>query len=135
LLQPQIAFNYAAYVHGASFVLRRDFDDVRSYVRFGEYPYWGAAVKPFQQPILYDDLPQLRQTNGHLIALNWNLGLKGLLVLVSLFNTITYHVVLCSKYSGLWSYDIQRGHHFDIESRTVTQLRSTVLVQPFAARA
>ncbi|HUJ33383.1 MAG TPA: HNH endonuclease [Candidatus Acidoferrum sp.] len=127
----KIAFNYLAYVHGSSFALQPDFDEVRNYVRYAALPAWGAVVRPSQGPILYDDLPQLRQTNGHLITLNWNMGLRGLLVQVSLFNTTTYHVVLCPAYSGLWRYDIQRGHHFDIESRAVAPLTSTVLIRPF----
>jgi hypothetical protein len=129
----KIAFNYVAWVHRADFVLRSDFDGLRDYIRYGKQPWWAPAVRPFKVPILADDLPQFRQTNGHLITFNWNYTQMGLVAQVSLFNTITYHVLFCLKYSGIWYEDIRRGHHFDIESRTVTPLTSTSLV-PLLAR-
>lgn len=126
----KIAFNYVAYAQGASFVLRSDFDDLRNYIRYGTHPTWAPVVKPFKKPILADDLPHFRQTNGHLITFNWNYRQKGLVAQVSLFNTITYHVLFCPDFSGLWHDDMRRGHHFDIESRTVSPLTSTPFV-PF----
>jgi hypothetical protein len=129
----KIAFNYVAFVHGASFVLRSDFDDLRDFIRYGNEPARAPFVKPFKKPILADDLPQLRQTNGHLITFNWNYRQKGLVAQVSLFNTMTYHVLFCSDFSGIWHDDMRRGHHFDIESRTVSPLTSTSFV-PFVLK-
>jgi hypothetical protein len=40
---------------------------------------------------------------------------------VSLFNNLTYKVVLCRGYSGIWS-DIAFGHLFEIKSRVVSPL-------------
>jgi hypothetical protein len=130
----KIAFNYVAYVHGAAFALRSDFDDLRNYIRYGTAPAWAPVVKPFKNPILANDLPQMRQTNGHLITFNWNIEQMGLLAQVSLFNSVTYHVLFCPKYSGIWSEDMRTGHHFDIESRTVSPLTSISLF-PFALKA
>jgi hypothetical protein len=130
----KIAFNYVAWVHGANFVLRSDFDDLRNYIRYGKPPWWAPAVRPFKAPILADDLPHFRQTNGHLITFNWNYKQMGLVAQVSLFNTITYHVLFCLSYSGIWHDNMRRGHHFDIEERTVTPLTSTSFV-PFVLRS
>lgn len=124
----KIAFNYVAWVHGAAFALRSDFDDVRNYIRYGTRPWWTPVVRPFKTPILTDDLPHFRQTNGHLVTVNWNYKQTGLVGQVSLFNTVTYHVLLCFSYSGIWREDIRSGHQFDIESRTVSPLSSTSLV-------
>lgn len=119
----KIALNYAAFTQRASFALREDFDDFRNYVRFGQEPSWKPAIVPSSRPILYDDSRDWKQTNGHLITLGWARDNRGILVQLSLFNNITYHISLCPRWSGLW-YDLSAGHHFDIESRTVSELRS-----------
>lgn len=126
----KIAFNYVAHQHGAEFVLWPDFDDVRNYIRYGTEPSWAPVVIPVRKPILFDDSPRSRQTNGHLITVDWNAARTGLLAQVSLFNTITYRVVLCPYYSGIWHDGLRTGHHFDIEDRTVTPLNSASLGFP-----
>jgi hypothetical protein len=129
----KIAFNYAAHQHGADFVLRPDFDDLRKYIRYGEIPWWAAwipVVKPSSKPILFDDLPHLRQTNGHLITFDWNSRGKGFLVKVSLFNTVTYHVAICPDYSGLWRDGFRTGHHFNIQDKSIEPLFASSLVRP-----
>jgi len=127
----KIAFGYVAYVHGTDFVLLSDFDDIRNYIRYGTAPRWAErmpVVTPVRKPILFDDMPQLRQTNGHLITFDWSPGQMGFEAQVSLFNTITYRVRLCPNYHGLWHPDMRRGHHFDIEDRTVQSLFSSALL-------
>jgi HNH endonuclease len=134
----KIAFNYAAYVHGPGFVLRSDFDDARNYIRYGTHPRWTPVVRPFKAPILTDDLPHFRQTNGHLITFDWNYKQTGLVAQISLFNAITYRVLLCPRYSGLWRGNVRRGHHFDIESRVISPLTcisfGPILIQPMGAK-
>ena len=119
----KIALNYVANVRGASFALRADFNEFRRYVRYGEEPSWKAVVFPSIRPILLDDSPRWRQTNGHLITFGWSKNNRGILVQLSLFNSITYHVSLCPHFSGLW-HPLSAGHHFDIESRTFSKLGS-----------
>lgn len=129
----KIAFNYVAHQHGSGFVLRSDFDGIRKYIRYGTAPGWAErmpVVLPSRKPILFDDLPQLRQTNGHLITFDWNTGQTGFIAQVSLFNTVTYRVAICPVYSGIWSSGFTRGHHFDIEARTIVPLFSSSLVKP-----
>lgn len=120
----KIALNYVASVQGASFALRGDFDEFRRYIRYSEKPSWKPAIRPSSRPILFDDSPSWRQTTGHLITLGWSRNNRGLLVQVSLFNSITYHALLCPDLSGLW-HPLSSGHHFDIESRTISKLGST----------
>jgi hypothetical protein len=127
----KIAFGYVAHEHGTDFVLQPDFDDIRNYIRYGTAPRWSEkmrVVTPVRQPILYDDLPQMRQTNGHLVTFDWSLGQMGFESQVSLFNTVTYRVRICPNYNGLWHPDMRRGHHFDVEARTVQPLFSSALL-------
>ncbi|MGB2678510.1 MAG: HNH endonuclease [Candidatus Acidiferrum sp.] len=127
----KIAFNYVAHQHGSTFVLRSDFDEIRDYIRYGTSPRWAArmpVVVPFPEPILFDDTRQLRQTNGHLITFDWHVGQMGFMAQVSLFNTITYRVRVCPNYTGIWHTDFRRGHHFDIEDRTIQPLFSSSLL-------
>jgi hypothetical protein len=127
----KIAFNYMTHEHGADFALRSDFDDVRNYIRYLTPPRWSArmpVVVPVADPILFDDERQSRQTNGHLLTFDLNEGKVGFEAQVSLFNTATYRVRLCPVYSGIIHSDFQRGHHFDIEERTITPLFSSALL-------
>jgi hypothetical protein len=92
----KIGFGYIAHEHGTEFVLLSDFDDIRDYIRHGTTPRWAArlpVVAPIRKPILFDDTPQLRQTNGHLITFDWSAGQMGFEAQVSLFNTITYRAL------------------------------------------
>jgi hypothetical protein len=127
----KIAFNYVAYVHGVSFVLRSDFDDLRNYIRYGTHTALTQFVRPFNTPILANDHMHLRQTNGHLITFDWNHLQKGLVAQVSMFNTTTYHVLFCPDYSGIWHNNMRTGHHFDLASRTISPLIAASPIIPF----
>jgi hypothetical protein len=119
----KIAFNYVACVYGAEFILRSDFDFLRVYIRYGTEPPW-PAVRPTNEPILSLDSRRYRQTNGHLITFDWNLSQLGLLAQVSLFNHMTYRVLFCPYYSGIWTESIRSGHHFDFEDGVISPLMS-----------
>jgi hypothetical protein len=127
----KIAFNYVAHQHGPDFVLGSDFDEIREYIRCGKEPRWSGrmpVVFPVADPILYDDARQLRQTNGHLITFDWHPGNMGFMAQISLFNTVTYRVRICAVYRGLWRPDFHRGHHFNVEERTIQQLFASPLL-------
>jgi hypothetical protein len=117
----KIALNYAAYTKGATFALRQDFNDFRNYVRYGTEPEWKPAILPSSKPILFDDSFKWKQTNGHIITLDWAPRNRGILAQVSLFNSVTYHALLCPRASGLW-YPLACGHHFDIDSHKISAL-------------
>jgi hypothetical protein len=96
-----MAFNFLARMMGPDFALRRDFDPIRVFVRDGAIqPY--RMVTENQTPILADDEFLRRQTSGHLIVIQWDGGTDDLASLFSLFNEITYRVVLCRGFSGVW---------------------------------
>ena len=115
----KIAFNYLAFVQGKAFVLSDDFNGIRDFIRndCGDSHDFFFVNQP---PILENDRRLgIRETRGHLVVLEWN-GMS-LQVKLSLFNLNTYLIRLCNRYGGLW-VPIKSGHHFDIESRTVTPL-------------
>ena len=114
------AFNYLALVRGNEFVMARDFDAVRRFVRYGGVPPYPLVV-PSSRPILHNDRPSARQTYGHLLTLSWTGSLSDLLGQVSLFNSITYRVSLCRQFSGLW-VPIRSGLHYDLERKIVEPL-------------
>src|SRR6266516_6924351 len=116
----KIAFNYLAYLQGARFALRADFDELRRYIQWGDHPGWQPVVPTFQK-VLTDENRNWRQTYGHLITLDWNLR-NAPLVRFSPFNEITYIVRTCETYSGLWFDGLRSGHLFDIETRSISRL-------------
>jgi len=122
----KIAGNYVAYTQGAAFFLRQDFDHFRNWVRYGTVPPFGVPVVVVATPILATDSSQWRQTNGHIVTFDWNRQGDGLFAQVSLFNDLNYKILMCPRYSGLIQ-DIRTGHHFDLQSRTITALVSATL--------
>jgi hypothetical protein len=125
----KIGMNYLAYVAGASFALRSDFDGVRSFVCDGVGD-WRGFVEYSDTPILYNDSEELRHTDGHLIVLEWEPGSRDRLrCRVSLFNDFTYAVRLCEGFRGVWR-DLASGHFYGLRSHTVRPLGHSRLVQP-----
>lgn len=123
----KIALNYVTYVHGAHFALQSDFDSYRNWVRYGVAPPWGDPIIVVNTPILADDSNAWRQTNGHIVTFDWNRQGEGLFAQISLFNDLNYKVLMCLKYSGIWQ-DIRIGHHFNLNSRTISQLTVTTVI-------
>jgi len=116
----KIAFNFLAHLKGADFVSRADFDPIRDYIRLGKAPRRSPVIVS-KFPILHRDDLVYRQTNGHIIVLDWDKSQEGIVCLVSLFNHLTYHVLLCKSYSGVWN-PVAGGRHFDVESLKITEV-------------
>lgn len=125
----KIAFNYAAHVLGAAFVRNPSFDPTRRFIRFNERPGYQVTTPTFR-PILADDEPLSRQTNGHLLIVEWGDRSQSFVrARVSLFNEMTYVVRLCARYSGLW-IEIATGHLCDPFAHQITRLTNTRLIRP-----
>lgn len=124
----KIAFNYAAKMHGSDFVRMADFDETRNYIRHGNLSI-GPLVRVSRKPILEDDsIDGERQTDGHLVCLGWAGYKTSIVGSVSLFNELTYDVILCRKFSGVWR-EVAVGHLFDPSSREITPLTHARLVR------
>ena len=107
----KIGFNFLAHVEGADFVLRPDFDEIRDYIRFGVKPRQ-PLVGVTRNPILHGDGGSHRQTYGHIVVVDWDRLNEGIVCLLSPFNHLTYHILLCRNYSGVW-HPLYAGRHFD----------------------
>ena len=108
----EYSFNYLALELGSDFVLSKDFEVIRNFIRHGVEPPYPIVVPSFA-PILHRDSPELRQTDGHLLTLSWNS--VDLLGNVSLFNYLSYTVLLSRGFCGVWR-PIRCGIHFTLES-------------------
>jgi thioester reductase-like protein len=117
----KIAFNYMTHVHGQDFALKEAFDKVRAFVRYGLKPEY-RLVLPTTDPILFDDLPKVRQTDGHIVTVNWSPTREHLVGQISLFNTVRYAVSLARFYPGIYSPEFRRGHHFNWRTGEITPL-------------
>ncbi len=115
------ALNYLTFVCGETFVRSPDFDAARRFVRYGELPNY-PLVATSSTPILFDDQPNARQTDGHLLTVSWTGSLADIVAGVSIFNRVTYHVSLCRQFSGIWR-PIRSGVHYSLRSRSVTPLK------------
>lgn len=129
----KIGFNYLAWGKGVQFALRSEFDPIRSFIRFG-HGSWRDFVEMSPRPILMDDTPEARHTQGHLLTVGFAGGLlarlRGHIVAqVSLYNTMTYRIHLCRQLRGLW-LDVSSGHHYNLNDRRVERLGNTRLARP-----
>src|SRR3984885_11185282 len=116
----KIAFNYFCYITQDRPELARSnrFDAIRNYIRKGEVPQWGA-VRLREKPILTNDTVNRRQTNGHIVAFNVernvSTGKNEAVCLISIFNDLTWRVVLQPEFDGELK---PRIHIWDFENRT-----------------
>jgi HNH endonuclease len=125
----KIAFNYLAYVLGenTSLLLRKEFDIVRKYVRDGaasEEPvvYFSQTPKFEQEP---DKAPFV---DGHIISAGADPTTEGIGCILSLFNAMSYRVVLCRKYDGVWF--APTAHSYDFQSNEVRSIPMSLLARP-----
>lgn len=119
----KIGFNYLAYVLGKEFALLEDFNGIRNFIRYdkGNSDDFFAANAP---PILYFDRIlkkyNMKVTNGHLIIVEWR-GMD-LICRASIFNMNTYSIKLCKNFKGILWRPIRYGHHFDVDSKEISNL-------------
>ena len=65
--------------------------------------------------------------DGHVVTLNSDPDEGRDKSRPALFNSLRYTIVLAPAYSGLW---FVKGHHFDIHSRQVRELRALIPISP-----
>lgn len=117
----KIAFNYLVFNTDRDFVLRREFDEVRRFIRKGEGDF-RKFLKPNLPPLLMEDRQlKIQSTRGHLIILTWPGGSNKIISRLSPFNQQTYEITLCANFSGLWR-PLRVGHHFDLETKEINKL-------------
>jgi hypothetical protein len=125
----KIAFNYLAKVRGAEFVLHPDFDDIRAFIRYGTQPRV-QVVRPLKGSFLLEERHGRVVTRGHILRLDWSVDRQSIVAQVALFNAMKYTVVVCNRYSGVWTGDLAQGHHFDLDNHRIEPLLRTGLAIP-----
>jgi len=125
----KIAFNFLAYMEGAVFALKGDFDYIRKYIRWGTRPP-NAPVQIFRPSIPGGGNVLCPR---HAVVLGWDTQNKGIICLVSLFGYLVYQVTLCENYPGIWR-PLTAGRIFDVRARIISELSGLALA-PFGAWA
>lgn len=112
----KISFNYLAAIQGAAYVLDEKFDAIRKFVVGQRNDR--SLVRLQKQPILSGDAPRWKSNAFHLVLFETQgRTLRGR---VSLFNSLTYEVLLCSDLHLY--YSLKSGHAFDPVRRDVYSL-------------
>ena len=114
----KIAFNYLAFHEGARFVLPDRFDPIRDFITGVRTDR--TMVKLLDSPILAQETNYWRAFEGHLVV--YQTEGRSLRGKVSLYNSITYDVMLCADL-GLY-YRLNNGHAFDPIKHQVSRLRN-----------
>jgi len=128
----KIVFNYLTYHMGREFVLSEDFNGLRNFIRHDQ----GNGDRFFEittNAILYRErVFRRRRLKGHIIVMNWENNNSDLIGRLTLYNAqigLTYLVLLCKNYRGVW-IQIQKGHYFNPETREISDLLHTNLILP-----
>lgn len=120
----KIAFNYLAKMQGTGFVIRQEFDDIREFIRNGEHIDRGLATAEATALQIGNMRP-----NAHIIIVRWaDQGFRRIIAHVSLFNYITFNVVLCSSFSGIIR-PLDCGHIYYLANKEVLVLRPSRIVR------
>src|ERR1700687_5281106 len=115
----KIAFNYLAYTmhEDTNFLLCKDFDAIRNYVRHD--------INPGQGFVYFSGSPRLDPAerkgsagDGHILVVGWDAANEGIICNLSLFNAMAYRLTLSRKYSGVW-FPFGNAHSFDCRRRKV----------------
>ena len=116
----KIAFNYLTYWAGPEFVIRQPFNPIRRYIRFGEkesYPF----VIIIEKAILGDEPVVGKRRVGHLITLDLSRNKQSIVSQVSLFNLMTYSVLLARDYNGD-DFLYRKGSFFNLGDNEIYEL-------------
>ena len=116
----KIAFNYLTYWAGREFVIDNPFHPIRRYIRYGEKTSFPFVVI-IEKAILGDEPIEGKRRLGHLITLDWSNNKLSIASQVSLFNWMTYLVLLAKDYKGK-QFNIRKGNFFNIADNEIIEL-------------
>lgn len=118
----KIGFNYMAKMCGSLFTTKDCFNDIRDFIRYNKLPKreLGEFIKPSNQPLLANDSYNNRRL-GHILLLEWDITRHHVLAKVSLFNSITWTIILAEYFSGIYR-EIKSCHFYDIQKHSVKKL-------------
>ena len=119
----KIAFNYLAYFHDTDRLLSPALDQVRRFVRYGQPPVsCGSIVSFWNRPILGDEPPVGMRRLGHIITVERDADGKRIYGQVSLYNQLTYRVLLVEDEAEARTLDVPHGHFYNLADMEVSAL-------------
>jgi hypothetical protein len=117
----KIGFNYTALTCGDTFLLSREFDDMRGFIR-NDVGDDAGRVFVKQKPIIAQEIiTGERGTDGHVLTIEGRTADRTLMVQLALFNSIPYEMPMTKEYLG---HAFAKGHHFSQETGEVSELRT-----------
>lgn len=116
----KIAFNYFVYWTGPEFVYGNSFHPIRRYVRYGEKTNIPFVVI-LEKAILGDEPVEGKRRLGHLITIGWSKNKLSLASQVSLFNWMTYSVLIAKDFKDK-TFNLRKGSFFDLANNEILEL-------------
>jgi HNH endonuclease len=116
----KIAFNYVAFWEKPAFVQQPAFDKLRRYIRWQHSPGF-EAVRAVEKAIIANEPIEGLRLDAHLLTVNWTANNTAVIAQVSLFNHMTYLIVLAQGLTGP-PPQLTRGHLFYIPDRAIREL-------------
>ena len=117
----KIGFNYMAKMCGSTFACKDDFNTIRQFIRYEKLPpgELRETIEPSRRSLLAND-DFSRRRFGHILLVEWDITRRHVLAGVSLFNSITWTIMLARNNAGIFR-EIKSCHFYDIQHRVVKQ--------------
>jgi len=123
----KISFNYLAKMEGTDFILRKQFDEMRNFIRFGKNKDKGLATA-VDKPLLTDNRHPHERMRAHVILIRWaDQSYTRIIGQVSLFNYPTFNIVLCNSAPGIIR-PLNCGHFYNLADNEVVELKPLRLI-------
>jgi hypothetical protein len=116
----KIAFDYLANWNTVDSLLVEAFDPIRTYIRYGTAPEL-SMVQFVDKPVLHDEPKHGKQRVGHIVTVEWNAFHDAIISNVSLFNDLTYNIILAYGKSDI-GVEVGRGSFWNIASMSVMDI-------------
>ena len=104
---------------GPSFAMRIEFDNVREHIRLGTKSQASLVMVKSVSNMEYDDGIS-RRSGGHRIIVVRDEATQRITCSVSLFDHVTYQVVLSESHHTIW-FPLGCGCYFDLQTRKIAQ--------------
>ena len=117
----KIAFNYMAMTCGDTFVLAKDFDGMREFIRNDVGDEMDRVFVKHKPIVAQEIISGQRGTDGHVLTVEGRPADRTLEMQLALFNTIPYRLPMTRNYIG---HAFAKGHHFSLETWEVTEFKT-----------
>jgi len=117
----KIAFNYMAYMCGATFVLSKEFEDMREFIRNDVGDAENRVFLKHKAIIAQEIISGERGADGHVLTVEGRPKDRTIEVQVALFNSIPYRIPM-GEYMG---HAFAKGHYFCVHSWEASEMMTT----------